>query len=58
MTTKKQTKQQTIKNIMANLLILKKDFEEFKDWDTHDEDTWEAMIHLIEVVEDQVNQIA
>jgi hypothetical protein len=58
MTTKKQTKQQTIKNIMANLLILKKDFEEFKDWDTNDEDNWEAMIHLIEVVEDQVNQIA
>lgn len=54
----KSTKEKRMMDILFNLGTLKKDFENFRDWDTSDEDNWEAMISLIEIVEEQVNQIA
>ena len=43
---------------MFNLKILKNDFENFKEWDTKDEENWESMIRMVEIVEEQINQIA
>ena len=54
----KKTKEKKVMDILTNLSILRKDFENFRDWDTNDEDNWEAMITLTEVIEEQVNNIA
>lgn len=54
---KKTTKQQTMKQILVNLSVLKDDFNNFRDWDTSDETNWEAMIDLLEVIEKQINSI-
>jgi hypothetical protein len=54
----KKTKKQRIMEILLNLNILRKDFENFRHWDTSDEDNWEAMIALTDIIEQQINNIA
>lgn len=54
----KKTKEQRMMEILLNLNTLRKDFENFRDWDTSDEDNWEAMIALTDIIEQQINNIA
>jgi hypothetical protein len=51
------TKEKRIEEIMFNLAILKNDFESFRDWDNNDEENWEAMIGMVEVIQKQLEAV-
>jgi molecular chaperone GrpE (heat shock protein) len=53
----KMTKEKRIEEIMFNLAILKNDFESFRDWDNNDEENWEAMIGMVEVIQKQLEAV-
>lgn len=54
---KKMSREKRIEDILMNIKTLKSDFESFRDWDTNDEDNWEAMIAVAEVIETQLSEL-
>jgi hypothetical protein len=52
-----KTENETVKQILNNLKVLKDDCENFREWNTLDKENWRAMIDLIEATEKQIKKL-
>ena len=52
-----KTENETVKQILNNLKLLKDDCENFREWNTLDEEYWQGMIDLIEATEKQIKKL-